>query len=106
VSPPEQFSAPRTLYEGFKNAKLKRTWNSTSLKKETLKNRKQDFRSKVLKIEKRRIKRKEVKRQHGCCVSPFKHPAHLAPTLCVFVFYPLSFLHLPLSPVRSGETRA
>jgi hypothetical protein len=63
---PEQVSAPRTLYIGFRKAKekLKRTWDSASLRKETLKNRKEDFRSKVLKIEKRsRVKRTEVKKQ-------------------------------------------
>jgi hypothetical protein len=49
VSPPEQLSAPRTLYLGFRKAKLKKTWDSASLRKETLKNRKEDFRSKVLK---------------------------------------------------------
>jgi hypothetical protein len=35
-----------------------------SLRKETLKNRKEDFRSKILKIENRsRVKKREVKRQ-------------------------------------------
>jgi hypothetical protein len=36
VSPPEQLSAPRTLYMGFRKAKLKRTWDSASLRTETL----------------------------------------------------------------------
>jgi hypothetical protein len=31
VSPPEQLSALRTLYMGFRKAKLKRTWDSASL---------------------------------------------------------------------------
>jgi hypothetical protein len=35
VSPPEQFSAPRTLYRGFRKAKLKRTWDSASLRTNT-----------------------------------------------------------------------
>jgi hypothetical protein len=32
-----------------------------------------------------------------------EHPAHLIATFCMFVFYPLSFLHLQLLPVRSVE---
>jgi hypothetical protein len=36
-------------------------------------------------------------------MSPSKHPAHLAPTFCMSVFYRLSFLHLQLPPVRSVE---
>jgi hypothetical protein len=36
-------------------------------------------------------------------VSPSECPAHLIPTLCMFVFYLLSFLHLQSSPVRSVE---
>jgi hypothetical protein len=45
-----------------------------------------------------------VRKQWGCCASSPKHPAHLGPALCMFV-YRLSFLHLPLPPimpVRSG----
>jgi hypothetical protein len=37
VSPSEQLSALRTLYVGFRKAKLKRTWDSASLRTETLK---------------------------------------------------------------------
>jgi hypothetical protein len=37
VSPPEQLSAPRTLYMAFRKAKLKKTWDSASLRTETLK---------------------------------------------------------------------
>jgi hypothetical protein len=33
-------------------------------------------------------------------------PAHLAPTFCMSVFYHLSFLSLPLPPVRSGRTKS
>jgi hypothetical protein len=33
---PEQFSALRTLYISFRKAKLKRTWNSASLRAKTL----------------------------------------------------------------------
>jgi hypothetical protein len=36
VSPPEQLSALRILYIGFRKAKLKRTWDSASLRTETL----------------------------------------------------------------------
>jgi hypothetical protein len=37
VSPPEQLSAPRTIYIGFRKAKLKKsTWDRTSLRTETL----------------------------------------------------------------------
>jgi hypothetical protein len=102
VSPPEQFSALRTLCIGFRKAKenmgqckskerdfksyantvfrrgccclsaglsteilrkLKRTWNSVSLRKETLKNRKKkDFRSRVLKVkEKNKSKRRVIR---------------------------------------------
>jgi hypothetical protein len=42
-------SAPRTLYIGYRKAQLKKTRDRVSLRKETLKNRKEDFRSKVLK---------------------------------------------------------
>jgi hypothetical protein len=41
VSPPAQLSAPRTLYIGFRKATLNKTWDRASLKKETLKNRKE-----------------------------------------------------------------
>jgi hypothetical protein len=72
-----------------------------SLRKEILNNRKKDFRSKVLKIEKRsRVKRGEVKKRRSCCASPSERPAHLATALCTFV-YSLSFLHLLLLPVIS-----
>jgi hypothetical protein len=78
-----------------------------SLRKETLKNRKEDFRWKVLKDrEKKQSKRREVRKQQGCCVSPAEHPAHLIPTFCMSVFYRLSFLHFQSPPVRSGRTRA
>jgi hypothetical protein len=33
-------SAPRTLYIGFRKAKLKKTWDRVGVRKETLKNRK------------------------------------------------------------------
>jgi hypothetical protein len=36
VSPPEQLSAPTTLYIGFRKATLKKTWDSASLRTETL----------------------------------------------------------------------
>jgi hypothetical protein len=67
-----------------------------------------DFSSKALKNreEKKQSKRRDIreKKQQGCCVSPSKCPAHLAPILCMTVFYHLSFLHLPLPPVRLGGT--
>jgi hypothetical protein len=37
VSPPEQLSALRTLYIGIKKAKLKKSWDSASLRIEILK---------------------------------------------------------------------
>jgi hypothetical protein len=79
-----------------------------SLRKETLKNRKEDFRSKVLKKEKKsKVKEgnNREKKQRGCCLSPSNCPAYLIPTFCMSVFYRLSFLHLQLPPVRSGGTR-
>jgi hypothetical protein len=81
--------------------RLWKTWDRVSLRKETLRNRKEDLRSKVLKIEKRsRVKRsKKATRLLCCCVSPLEHPAHLTPTLCMSVFC-LSFLHLQSPPVR------
>jgi hypothetical protein len=36
VSPPEQLSAWRTLHVGFRKVKLKRTWDSASLRTRTL----------------------------------------------------------------------
>jgi hypothetical protein len=60
---------------------------------------KEQWRSKAL-------KNREEKKQWDCCVSSSEHPAHLAPTFCMSVFYPLSFLHLRLPPVRSGEPKA
>jgi hypothetical protein len=35
-SPPEQLSALRTLYIGFRKATLKKTWDSASLRTESL----------------------------------------------------------------------
>jgi hypothetical protein len=46
-------SASRTLYIGFRKAKLKKTWDRVSLRKETLKSRKEDFRSEVSKNRKK-----------------------------------------------------
>jgi wobble nucleotide-excising tRNase len=74
-------SAPRTLYIGFRKAKQKKTWDSASLgaktlreimlkkektpdraslSKEALKNRKEDFRSEVLKNRKKKDFRSKV----------------------------------------------
>jgi hypothetical protein len=68
-----------------------------------------DFRSKDLKNrEEKRSKRRVIreKKQRGCCVSPSEHPAYLTPTLCMSVFYHLSFLHLQLPPVRFSSNGA
>jgi hypothetical protein len=62
-----------------------------SLRQETLKNRK-DFRSKVLKIEKRsKVKeehnREKNKKQQDHSVSPSKNPVPLDPMLRMSIFY-------------------
>jgi hypothetical protein len=70
-----------------------------SLRKETLKNRKDDFRSKVLKNREKEQSKRSKKATRLLCVSTC--PPHLAPTLCMSVFYHLSFLRLQSPPVRS-----
>jgi hypothetical protein len=47
----------------YAKEKLRENMGQSGLRKETLKNRKEDFRSKVLKIEKGRVKRREAKKQ-------------------------------------------
>jgi hypothetical protein len=61
----------KSEHQDFKKAKEK-TWDSVSLRKETLKNRKVDFRSKVLKkdFRSKALKSREEKKQQGCCASP------------------------------------
>jgi hypothetical protein len=41
-----------------------------------------------------------LERLLSLCVSPSECPAHLTPGFCILVFYLLSFLHLPVPPVR------
>jgi hypothetical protein len=50
----------KSEHQDFKNAKEK-TWDSASLRKETLKNRKEDFGSKVLKNREERLQKYDFK---------------------------------------------
>jgi hypothetical protein len=63
VCPPEQLSALRTLYIGFRTAMLKRTWDSASLRAKTLRGIKRNVGQKDYAKEKPRKNRGQSKSQ-------------------------------------------
>jgi hypothetical protein len=77
-------------------------------KERDFKEKKTDFRSKVLKNKRSKVKEEinREKKQRGCRASPSERPTRLTPTFCMSVFYRLSFLHLQSPPVRSAGTRS
>jgi hypothetical protein len=87
-----------------------------SLRKETLKNTKEDFRSQVLKIEKRiRVKRREVKEEllenksNKAAVHLHLRAQHTWPQLYACLSITCSFCissHPPVSPVRFRNNRS